>query len=632
MLNCQLLMSVTDNNYSRRVIHCKHKMIGICGHWTLKFRVMLIVACFIAGLLIIDSFLYFRHADHFFQADGIYFLNHRVHSVLEFLQSFARLHSSGWYRPLSAEPIVSILYPVFGLRPVPYHIAVYAIFLCVTAALYALVAAISGRRLLAAAAAAFFSIHSVNAYTTFDIAFIPELLYTLFYLCAVIGYVAFLRHGRKSGYVLSLVCFAASLFSKESAVTLPGVLMLTHILFAPAGNSVRVRAVRAAKSCAAHAGILIVYAGFVGGYLGVQNFSVHNAIHPESNRPGYYALAVNRTILSNADLAFSWAFNIPRGWWMHWRQVSPRSMLILKGFRVFILLGAFVLLLSPERKLVLWGTGCLFLTILPALPLLDHFIPYYLFLPMAGLSLIVGAVCTWSYDILARFQPALAAAFILTVLTANLYVTSREIGQDVADNRLLGGSAWLALHPLMDLKRLYPELPPSATVYFVDRDAPLSWDQDEGGLLQMAYNRNDISAKYQSLDDTLLDLPADNTVVLSFRGDHLIDETASYRSQPERLLHVEEPSTHKLTLSKSEVAAGADDYEINVTSAGNATIRVHYTIDQGPIKTFTTALDSDGRVALHVSSGVTKGKYTFLLFNILGQDVWIRAHARLVVR
>ena len=166
----------------------------------------------------------------------------------------------------------------------------------------------------------------------------------------------------------------------------------------------------------------------------------------------------------------------------------------------------------------------------------------------------------------------------------------------------------------------------------MDRDAPLSWDQDEGGLLQMAYNRNDISAKYQSLDDTLLDLPADNTVVLSFRGDHLIDETASYRSQPERLLHVEEPSTHKSTLSKSEVAAGADDYEINVTSAGNATIRVHYTIDQGPIKTFTTALDSDGRVALHVSSGVTKGKYNFLLFNILGQDVWIRAHAGLVVR
>jgi hypothetical protein len=157
-----------------------------------------------------------------------------VHSVLEFLQSFVRLHPSGWYRPLSAEPIVSILYPVFGLRPVPYHIAVFAIFLCVTAAFYALVAAISGRRLLAAAAATFFSIHSINAYTTFDIAFIPELLYTLFYLCAVIGYVAFLRHGRRSGYVLSLVCFAASLFSKESAITLPGVLILTHILFEPA--------------------------------------------------------------------------------------------------------------------------------------------------------------------------------------------------------------------------------------------------------------------------------------------------------------------------------------------------------------------------------------------------------------
>jgi hypothetical protein len=598
----------------------------------LKFRVMFIVAGFVAGLLIIDSLLYFRHADHFFQADGIYFLNHRVHSVLEFLQSFVQLHPSGWYRPLSAEPIVSILYPVFGLRPVPYHIAVYAIFLCVTAALYVLVAAISGRRLLAAATVAFFSIHSVNAYSTFDIAFIPELLYTLFYLCAVIGYVAFLRHGRRSGYVLSLVCFAASLFSKESAVTLPGVLILTHILFEPGENSVWVRAVRAAKSCAAHAVILIAYVGFVGGYLRVQNFSLHDAIHPQSDHPGYYALAVNGTILSNADLAFSWAFNIPRGWWMQWRHISPGSMLFLKGFRVFILLGAIVLLPSPERKLVLWGTGWLFLTILPALPLVDHFIPYYLFLGMAGFSLVVGAVCTWSYDILTRFQPALATAFILTVLAANIYVTSREIRQDVADNRLLGGSARLALNPLMDLKRLYPELPPAAIVYFEDRDAPLNWDQDGGGLLQMAYNRKDISAKYASLDDTLLDLSVDNTVVLSFRGDHLVDETASFRRHPERLLRVEEPSTYKLTLSKTEVTAGADDYDIKVTSAGNSTIRVHYTVNQGPIKTFTTALDSDGRVTLHVSSDVTKGVYSLLLFNILGQHAWIRANADLVVR
>src|SRR6266436_4714418 len=125
-------------------------------------------AGFFVLLFLVDWSLYFRHAGHFFQGDTVFLLDHRFTSIAGFMREFVVLHSSGWYRPLSHEPIESILYPIFGLRPIPYHIFVYAVFIAVTFAVYALAYSLTRRRLVAVIAAAFFNIHSTNAYTTYD--------------------------------------------------------------------------------------------------------------------------------------------------------------------------------------------------------------------------------------------------------------------------------------------------------------------------------------------------------------------------------------------------------------------------------------------------------------------------------
>ena len=68
------------------------------------------VLAFFALLLIVDWFLYFRHAGHFFQGDTVFLLNHRATSVTEFLKEFIQLNPSGWYRPLANE-LVGIATP-----------------------------------------------------------------------------------------------------------------------------------------------------------------------------------------------------------------------------------------------------------------------------------------------------------------------------------------------------------------------------------------------------------------------------------------------------------------------------------------------------------------------------------------
>src|SRR5262245_54381766 len=98
-------------------------------------------------LLVIDWFLYFRHAGHFFQGDTIFLIDHRAASISGYLKEFFVLNPSGWYRPLANEVLESILYPIAGLYPIPYRIPVYIVFIATTAVVYVLALVVSRRHL-----------------------------------------------------------------------------------------------------------------------------------------------------------------------------------------------------------------------------------------------------------------------------------------------------------------------------------------------------------------------------------------------------------------------------------------------------------------------------------------------------
>src|SRR5204862_5809236 len=138
---------------------------------TMTTRRRLPLIGFFLLLLIVDWLLYFRHANHFFQGDTIFLLNHRARSVPEFFREFNHLNPSGWYRPLTNELLESMLFPVAGLNALPYRIPVYVVFVTITAAVYALGVALTGRRLAGAIAAFFLTIHTANAYVTYDLGF-----------------------------------------------------------------------------------------------------------------------------------------------------------------------------------------------------------------------------------------------------------------------------------------------------------------------------------------------------------------------------------------------------------------------------------------------------------------------------
>jgi len=201
----------------------------------------------------------------------------------------------------------------------------------------------------------------------------------------------------------------------------------------------------------------------------------------------------------------------------------------LKLFRALVFGLIIMVLIKPERKLILFGLAWFWITILPALPLISHFLTYYLFLPVVGLSLVIGTVFARLYDVLSRIHKAVAFASILAIFGGLLYVTSYSIRTHIERNSLLGGSAESAFNTLQDLKRLYPNLPVGARLYFVDANEIVSWNHDSGSLIRMAYGTDQISTLYQSLND-LLSSDGGNTLVFRVHNGRLIDETS--RSAP----------------------------------------------------------------------------------------------------
>jgi hypothetical protein len=284
-----------------------------------------------------------------------------------------------------------------------------------------------------------------------------------------------------------------------------------------------------------------------------------------------------------------------------------------------------------QRNIVVFGVAWFIVTILPVLPLRNHLIPYYLFLPLAGLALIVGLGCGWLYDALKSFNPSVGAAAVVAVFATEIFVIGPGIEKDIRENRLLGGSAELAQNSLADMKRLYPELPPNAAVYFNDLSEPLYWDQDWGGLLKLGYRRADPTFGYASEDDLFLPRKDDIPLVFGVRNKHLVDETAAYRLNPGKFIDYVEARNYAMNLSKTDVIAGKESYSLTIDGIRDTVVRVTYRLNAESTATFDARLDSNGTITFPVSADARKGVYRFIAFNIPPQKGWIPANATITV-
>jgi len=145
---------------------------------------------------------------------------------------------SGLYRPIVTTSY-ALNYAVGGRDPRGYHLANVAMHALLALLVWALYRRVTGDPLVAAGAGFLFAAHAVHTEVVANVAGRAELLGALFFLISLL---LVLRPrgapgtGLDGRYAASLGVYLVALLSKESAVTLVGVLFLYDFLYGPDGG------------------------------------------------------------------------------------------------------------------------------------------------------------------------------------------------------------------------------------------------------------------------------------------------------------------------------------------------------------------------------------------------------------
>jgi hypothetical protein len=279
-----------------------------------------------------------------------------------------------------------------------------------------------------------------------------------------------------------------------------------------------------------------------------------------------------------------------------------------------------------ERRFILAAGAWFLISVGPALPLFDHFLPYYLFLPLVGFSFGIGVIFEAVYRKVAGYSPTGAAAVTVAPLLALAAICATAARNDARDNRTLGRSSLLAFNSVADLKAGHPALRPNTTVYFSDEEDPnLAWDTSQGWLLRMAYNDESVQALYWGWGEVITKGVLDRgpVIVLKYAPPHFKDVTKEFLAASEPPVNYLGSAQYRLAVTPEAAKAG-EKYRFSISALKNSDVTVHYTLNGNPVRAFTTHLDDQGQASFDVSEGTEKGVYKFVGFRKTGTEEWFQ--------
>lgn len=162
----------------------------------------------------------------YFSQDDFFHLNAiSEKSLIDIPSFFTSLQRDyAFYRPLSRETYNLLMYKTFGLNPLPFHLVNLALILGIGVAVYLLSKKIYGSFLVASIATVVYSISSVHNVEFYYLGSVQNLSAAFFICLSILFYL-------KQRKVLSLILFFAALTCHESAIVLPGILILFELIF-----------------------------------------------------------------------------------------------------------------------------------------------------------------------------------------------------------------------------------------------------------------------------------------------------------------------------------------------------------------------------------------------------------------
>jgi hypothetical protein len=439
----------------------------------------------LSAIIAAEALLFVWKYNHFFNGDSLFFFSHRVESWADIWRVFKGPDNLWQYRPLTFVIFSFVLEPLFGINRLGYNLFPLLVHAGNTLIVFRILCTLG----LADRAALFgtfiFGAHCAAFYVTYDVAFLPDLSFSLFYLTSVLFFIKSLRAEKRVSLALSLLFFILALFCKEAAVTLPAVVVAISFLWGKEGFSpAQVSIGRAAGVCFRRSFPFIVLGAVYLGFHWIVKAGQMSGLgidHPHHIELGLQSLRFKYKYLK-------WAFNLPDSLMFNFEGLA--NYLIALSTAVF----AIPFVLSTIRRLLrlnrLAWCGCVWFVVAlsPVLFLSNLTMHHNLYVPLVGLALVFG---NWLHDAVEWFEHfgkararAVVVAFVAFYIAAVFFHNLHAI----KDSWIAEASS-IAETSLHDIQRQRPTLPDGATLYFVDRSSlgSLRWFYDYGTLVRLFY-------------------------------------------------------------------------------------------------------------------------------------------------
>ena len=293
-----------------------------------------------------------------------------------------------YYRPVMALSL-ALDFLLWGPQPAPFHLTNILLHLAVTVLVGRLAMAMGAGRGLAVLAALLFSIHPVHVEAVAFVSARSDLLPVLGMLGSILAYRRAAHPGSRRGawFLIVLACQVLALLSKEAAVTLPAVLLLSDLL-APPSSSPRHRTAwrRAVARSLPFWGVTAVFVAF-------RLATVVQLAGDRIQGGGlWYRLPGSLEILGR----YVWLLLIPTRMQPFYSLPRPTSLLEpwpVLGLLVAVSLLSLLCWCWRRAPLAAFGVGWFLITVIPVLDLIPvspremGLADRYLYLPSVGMAL-----------------------------------------------------------------------------------------------------------------------------------------------------------------------------------------------------------------------------------------------------
>jgi hypothetical protein len=539
-------------------------------------------------------------APHFF-GDSIAVLWGRPHTWRSLLQDFVRLDGGHWFRPLSNSLPPFLMWPWFGTSFQPYHVFAILLHLALSLGLFALFIRVFRDRTTAFVAAAFFAFHPVQFYATYDIAFYQEPITAGLELAALVLFIRYVDENARWLLGAALSCAVLALCSKETAVMLPGALLLVL-----GGRISRERRAGVAFGSAVltSAAFTVIYAGIMGVVFRYQ----------DTYRPRW-----ELGVVDNLSLALRWAFGLPAGWqtagWQHPAHVDVILWSVL--FSLFA-----VVLLVPRSGL--WrGPAFFLITAFPAF-LTQHLLPHHIYFPLIGIAYLVGGAFA-----LVRARVRWLAAGAAAAVVSSLFIAAFLSARNDAVVSWVGRSAW-QVHSVSEFVRASGlRLTGARGLVVRTGKAPhLSFDWMSGDIFNLFGDEN---LEVRVAEEWPPQKP-EGFYLLEYRDDWLWNRTPSASLtalRPSGMLAKPVP----MRLDPTRVRPGEDSYCLEIPALSGQLIDVKYRYNQRfpRIAYEFTRLNRDGKACLSPAANVPWGTFDVVAARPSGSLEWASVQGQLQV-